>query len=305
MTTSSQPDPAWRFVPSFDGTDIAWRADGPPEPPAGRPAVVLCNGIGCDDAYWRDVWPALAQTSRVVRWHYRGHGLSGAPANPEEVIVASMVRDLVCVLDDAGVAAAVLVGHSFGVQVACEAMRTARERIAGLVAVAGAPGHPLGTLVGRNAGALLFPVLEMAMWPAPSVATAAVRAGLRSPLAYWVGRVVGGVGSAAPRDVMDDYFAHLANLDIPTMLRMFRAMQEHTAEDLLPSVSVPTVVLAGTADGMTPPRHARRIADAVPGARLREIDGATHVLPIEHPDAVVEETERVLALAAGDVGASA
>jgi pimeloyl-ACP methyl ester carboxylesterase len=295
MTT----DDGWQLVRSHDGTGIAWRLDGPAQAgtasvldPEDRalPPVVLSNGIACDDGYWRDVWPALAAHTPVLRWHYRGHGRSEDPHNPEEVILSSVVRDLLEVVEAAGIGRAVLVGHSYGVQVVCETFRSAPELVAGIVAVAGAAGHPLGTLRGRDPGTLLFPLLELAMWPAPRLVEEVLSAGFRSPLAYWVGRAIGGIGPEAPRDVMRRYFAHVADRDVPTMLRMFRAMQEHTAEDLLATIDVPTTVIAGTADGMTPLRHPRRMAETVPGAELVEVEGATHVLPVEFPDVVVEQT---------------
>jgi pimeloyl-ACP methyl ester carboxylesterase len=240
------------------------------------------------------VWPVLAEEHRVVRWHYRGHGRSDPPANPEEVIIASVVRDLEAVVDAAGIERAVLVGHSYGVQVVCEAYRARPELAAGLVAVAGAFGHPMGTVLGRDPGVLLFPLLELATWPAPRVLTEVLRAGLRSPFAYWIGRAIGGIGADAPRETMDRYFEHVAGLDLDLLLRMFRAMQAHSSEDILPKITVPTVVLSGTRDGMTPPRRARRMAEAIPGAQLRELPTATHVLPIEEPAAVVDAVRRVV-----------
>lgn len=287
---SSDPD-GWQHVASHDGTAIAWRVDGSPD----APTVVLCNGIACDDGYWTDVWPRLADEVRVVRWHYRGHGRSAPPANPEEVIVSSVVRDLRCVLEASATDQAVLVGHSYGVQVVCETYRAAPESVAGLVAVAGAYGHPLGTVLGRNTGALVFPLLEVARWPAPRLTAELLRVGLRSPLAYWVGRAIRGIGPDAPREVMNDYFEHVADLDVDVMLRMFRAMQEHTSADVLPDIDVPTTVIAGGRDGMTPPRLSRRMAELVPGARLVELPGATHVLPVEEPDTVVAEVLAVVA----------
>lgn len=283
------PIPGWRVTSSHDGTRLAWRVDGP----AGAPAIVLCNGIACDDGHWSLVWRTLARRYRVVRWHYRGHGRSAAPANPEEVYVSSTVRDLLAVAEAAGVARALLVGHSFGVQVACETWRFAPRLVAGLVAVAGAAGTPLGTVLGRNVAALLFPALAAGRWPARRLADGVTARMVRSPAAYWTGRLIGGIGPAAPRGQLDRYFRHLAAMDPELLLRMGRAMQEHSSADLLPSIDVPAVVLAGGADRMTRPRHGRTLAASLPDARYVEVDGATHVLPIERPDAVVAAVDDV------------
>ena len=54
----------------------------------------------------------------------------------------------------------------------------------------------------------------------------------------------------------------------------------------LSGVRVPTLVLVGTADALTPPRDAQRIADMIPGARLVEYPGAGHMLMYERTDEV-------------------
>ena len=54
----------------------------------------------------------------------------------------------------------------------------------------------------------------------------------------------------------------------------------------LAAIQVPTLVLCGDADALTPPALAAEIADGIPGARLTLIEGAGHLTPLEHPEAV-------------------
>ena len=52
-------------------------------------------------------------------------------------------------------------------------------------------------------------------------------------------------------------------------------------DDYLPTVTVPTLVVVGTADALTPPRDSRRIAALVPNAKLVEYEGGGHMLMYE------------------------
>ena len=52
----------------------------------------------------------------------------------------------------------------------------------------------------------------------------------------------------------------------------------------LPSITAPTLVIAGEQDPATPPEHGRRIADLIPGARFEVISPAAHLATIERPD---------------------
>src|SRR5689334_3223329 len=97
-----------RFVRSFDGTELYVSEAG-----EGLP-LVLCDGLGCDGFIWKYFRPAFEGRYRVVRWHYRGHGLSKLPQDPKALDVESLRKDLLAVLDALALEKAVFVGHSMG-----------------------------------------------------------------------------------------------------------------------------------------------------------------------------------------------
>lgn len=267
-------------VESFDGTELAWTSSG-----EGDVAVVFANGILCTDTYWSYLYPHLVERGRrVVFWDYRGHGRSGPPRNPNEVTVGAHAQDLLAVADAAGVERAVLVGHSMGVQTILEAYRAAPERVAGLVAVAGPYEHPGMTFYGVPFLQYAVPMMEVGVTPVPAVTRAAWRAlTARADLMYWSGRATRLIGGRAPRALMDEYFAHLATLDPVLAYRMVKAMDEHSAKDLLPSIEVPTLVMAGARDVMSPPRLARAMVEAIPDAELAILAAGAHTLPVDDP----------------------
>ena len=55
--------------------------------------------------------------------------------------------------------------------------------------------------------------------------------------------------------------------------------------DLLPSINVPTLVIVGDADALTPPADAQLMAEKIPGAKLVSIASAAHLSPMEQPAA--------------------
>jgi pimeloyl-ACP methyl ester carboxylesterase len=71
----------------------------------------------------------------------------------------------------------------------------------------------------------------------------------------------------------------------------------------LHEVDVPTSVVVGTRDGWCPAEVAEAMADALPDANLQVVEGASHTLPLEHPDLVlrhIREVERRADHHAGD-----
>ena len=66
------------------------------------------------------------------------------------------------------------------------------------------------------------------------------------------------------------------------------AMQAMDLRDGIASIGIPTTVMVGTRDTLTPPPRASELADTIPGAKLVTLDGYGHMLPLEAPDAVAD-----------------
>jgi pimeloyl-ACP methyl ester carboxylesterase len=81
-----------------------------------------------------------------------------------------------------------------------------------------------------------------------------------------------------------------AYLSLPTDVRrnFLIALQSMDFRAGLASVAVPTTVVIGSRDLLTPPRLGRVLSAAIPGARLVELPGAGHMLPYEEPDRLAE-----------------
>ena len=88
------------------------------------------------------------------------------------------------------------------------------------------------------------------------------------------------------------YFEHLSGMEPALYLRMLEAAGKHTAEDLLPRVHVPTLVIAGERDTFTPPRLAEQMARQIEHATLEIVAEGSHSCAIEQPELV---NERVVA----------
>ncbi len=274
---------AWGYaVAPSDGSPLfyeSWGERGHATP------VLLCDGIGCDGYVWRHLRHDLGDRYGVHP-HYRGHGRTAPPRDPARVTIEDLADDLACVLDDALIDRAVLIGHSMGVQVALETYRRHVERVAGLVLVCGAASHPLRTFRGSAALEEWLPTIQKWIHRVPGVINRVTRAVLPTRLAYEIAsRLEIRRELIEPSDFMP-YLEGMARVDARLFVAMLSSAGSHSAEDLLPRVMVPTLVVAAGRDGFTPPERSRAIAAAVPQAELLEIPNASHTAPIEHPDLV-------------------
>lgn len=270
------------FHTTEDGTDIWFRAVGEGDP------VVLCDGLACDGFIWRYLIDALTDDYLVVRWHYRGHGHSSVPDTDEDrgLDLATFSRDLRGLLDQLDIDDAALVGHSMGVQFVLEYFRRHIEAVRGLALVCGNYKRPLETFHGTDLAHDLLPHLQSLVDASPETAQQIWQFLIDSPLA----RAVTTLSEVNPRLVdledVDPYLEHAARMDLGVFGELLANVAEHSAEDLLPDVDVPTLVIAGEHDTFTPLHRSREMADRIPEGRLVVIPGGTHVCPLEAPGRV-------------------
>ncbi|MET8678818.1 alpha/beta fold hydrolase [Streptomyces sp. NPDC004647] len=272
-----EPEGEEVFIPRPDGTVLRALVAGE------GPTIVLAHGYGASLLEWNLLWQGLrAAGHRVIAFDQRGHeqstlGRDGAGSGP-------MAEDYAAVAEHFDVRDGVLVGHSMGGFIAIRAVLDHPElvrRLRGLVLVATWAGK---IYQGAPQNRLQIPLLKAGV------------------LQRWARTRTGGVlfgaaqcgkrPSPAMISVFRDVFLRQDHTPLPPVLRAFAAEDRYPR---LAEITVPTVVVVGSADRSTPPAHARRLAAGIPGARLVAVPDAGHMLNWEAVDAL---TEAVVSLTA-------
>ncbi len=264
-----------------DGTDLHVVVEGPDDAPV---TVVLAHGWTLDARTWGPVSAALAGPgARVVRYDHRGHGRSAA-VDPATMTLDQLADDLAELLaHHAPSGPLVLAGHSMGgmtLMALAERHPDVVARTAGIGLVATAAGGLANTSFGLPAATA--PVLRAVedrvtgtkRWAQGS------RLGnpqVLAPAARWLL-----LGPGADADAVRITTRSLAACR-PLTLSGFRpTLAAHERDAALAAFAdVPTIVLAGSRDRLTPVPASRRIANALPSAQLTVFPGAGHMVPLE------------------------
>jgi len=235
--------------------------------PADAPVLVLGPSLGTTTELWSPQMSALAEGFRVVRYDHRGHGRSPVPPGP--YAIADLGRDVLALLDHLEVPRAYLGGVSLGGMVAMWVAAHAPERVDRLALMCTA--------------ARLGPA-EMWTQRAASVRAEGIAAIADAVLARWVPPEF---GQRNP-EIMADLRDMLTGTPAEGYAACCTAIETMDLEPDLRRITASTLVIAGLSDEATPPSHAQRIAELIPGARLVLVAGAAHLANVSRPDLIAE-----------------
>ena len=248
------------YVHTSDGLrihyDVCGRRDGQP--------LLMVQGLGTDSRGWIAQQLHFARRYKVISFDNRGVGRSDKPMGAYDL--ARMALDAVEVLDDAGVESAHVMGASMGGIIAQILGVEHPERVRSLVLACTACRHQdwrrellvEWAELARDRGMRAFAAANLRWLVGP-----------RSLRRFWPAfTALGSVFISAPQ--------HAFIAQVRAILAM-----DDTMRGLLPTIAVPTLVIVGSQDILTPLGDSEELAELIPGSELAIVRGGAHGFMVE------------------------
>ncbi len=234
------------------------RAEGP----ASAPPLLLGPSLGTSYALWDKVAPELSISHRVVRWDLPGHGGSAAGLIAAGATVGDLADLVLALADSLGIDRFAYAGVSLGGAVGLHLAVHHPERVSSLAVICSS-AHFNGSKAWQER--------------AERVRREGMEWLVQSANARWF------AGDFTVPELIRDH----READPEAYAACCDALAAFDLRDRLGEIAARTLLVAGRQDPATPPPHLREIADAVPGATLVELPGASHLAPAQCPQAVL------------------
>ena len=281
-------------VESFDGTKLFVGEAG------SGPTVLFIHGFCLNASCWHHQLRRLSDEFRVVVYDMRGHGQSERPAS-EDWSMEAHARDLHAVLKAIGDGPVMAVGHSMGGMVLIKycGMYPGElgDRLTALVLADTTAVDVMGGMV-PSAARLLTPALRLLEQAATLAATRnpqafdRVRKDQKNMVALLIKLM--GFGKKAPRHELAFMYQMLESVPAEVLVPVVKTLRTMNLAAALDHIEVPTLVLVGSRDRLTPRAAARYLATAIHGAQLAVIPNSGHMPMLEHPDEFNEALRKFL-----------
>jgi pimeloyl-ACP methyl ester carboxylesterase len=264
---------------TVNGIEIAYHDEG-----AGQP-LLLVHAFPLSSAMWVRQIAGLAPRCRVIAPDLRGFGET-APGSGAASL-DQLADDLAGLLDQLKVERATVAGLSMGGYISFALWRRHRARIAGLIlADTRAGADSAEARHGREQNARL-----------------AETQGAAAIADQMLPKLLAASATTPVRDEVREIIEANHPAGIAAALRAMAARPDATS--LLAEIDVPTLVVVGGEDALTPPSEARILHEGIAGSRLVEIPGAGHLANLENPEAFNAALEEFMAPAANTLRAAA
>ena len=235
---------------------VHYRDEGPAE----GPAVVFSNSLGTDFRLWNKIIPLMPKGLRLIRYDKRGHGLSSCPPGP--YAMGALVGDAERLLDHLKVRDCVFVGLSIGGMIA---QGLAVKRL-----------DQVRAMVISNTGAKIG---TREIWQAriDGVRQGGIESLADAVMERWFSK------SFRARPEMQLWRNMLTCQPAEGYMGCSAAVSGADFYTTTASLTLPTLAIAGSEDGATPPDLVRETAELIKGSRYHLIRGAGHLPCVENP----------------------
>ena len=232
---------------------------------SGAPLVLL-HGFPFNRSMWRGQASALGGEFRVVAPDMRGMGET--PLGNGDVTMETLADDLAALLDELNLGCVILGGLSMGGYVAFEFFRKFPERVRALVLADTRP--QADTEEGRRAR--------------EENAQRALKEGMTPIVESMLPKLLSAGTREHDGEVVKEVRAMMLGTSPEGAAAALRAMAVRRDQtDLLPSIKVPTLIVVGAVDTITPPSDAEAMSAKIAGSRLVVVEGAAHLSNVERP----------------------
>lgn len=243
----------------INGANLSWRESGRGD------AILLLHAFPLHMGMWDPQFAGLETEFRVIAFDARGFGASSeAPAVLGMDVIAD---DAAALLHSLGIERAVVCGLSMGGYAALEMYRRHPQLFRGIVLADTKAGADNDEGKVKREAFAKGAVEHGEAWVANEMLPKLLRKDPDPAIAVAVRQLI---RQAAPTSVASGSRGLARRSD---------------SFDLLPTITCPALVIVGSDDVVTPPKEAKAMAAAIPGARLVEIPGAAHLSNLEAPAA--------------------
>lgn len=278
------------YFRAVDGVKLYYSWEGPKD----APTLLFCYGLVCSTLQWKYQLSYFRKHYRVLYMDYRGHNNSEVPIDFTSVNLKNLGRDLASLLDELGLGPVPAIGHSLGVNAILEMYRQYPQKISKMVLISGTPKDPFETMFQHNFLQPTFNLIRRLYFSAPELVKQLWKLQSINPINQEFIARAGFNKEYAKQEDINEYLRVTGTINVGVFMQLLSDFTRYNACYWLEDIKVPTLVIGGALDKITPIQQQEILAKLIPNAELEILPEGSHNAQLEFPDQVNEMLEKFL-----------
>ena len=278
------------YFKSFDNTKIYYELLGE----KGSPLIFL-PGVACPINHWHHQIEHFSKNHKVISFYYRGHALSETPKDKSALNIESLTKDLNCLLEALQIEKACFLSHSFGGQIIIEAYRQFPEKFSGIVFLNSFVKNPIQDMFNGLAHKIFFGAESLYQFLPHTSSYIWRKLTDENPLLCVIFGLIGGFNLNLThfKDI-EIYTKTLSTIELEVLLSLLKSLMNYDGSHWLGEIQVPTLIIGGQKDLVTPTHHQTDMKRFIPNSELTLVPYGSHCCQLDFPDFVNIRIEKFL-----------
>lgn len=276
------------YFHSFDGTKIYYEVDG------SGPPLLFLYGLVCSKNHFKYQLEHFKKKYTVIFSDYRGHHNSDIPNELDSLTITSMAHDSAMLLKELKIEKVDVIGHSIGFTVALEFYRKFPEMTKSLTIMNGCARSPLESLLKSNITQYVYPILVQLHSAFPELMEQLWKKQADSKLTYFMISRFGFNPGLAKSDDIKTYIYGFSQMRMAVFLKLLENYEKYDATTWLHEIKVPTLIISGDKDYITPQENQELVHQLVQQSELICVEEGSHCPQLDDPDLINEIIEEFL-----------
>lgn len=267
------------YFNSFDNTPIYFEKRGEGEP------LIFVYGIACLMNHWHHQVEYFSKTRQVITFDLRGHHKSADLKNSTTLNLNSMALDIVGLCEHLKIKKADFAGHSFGGPIILELYKIKPELFNSICLVNAFAKNPIKNMFGLDVVEPFYKYLRSQYEKSPELWSTVWRHAVDNPVSMQLAALAGGFNISLThfKDI-EVYARGVARMELSVFFQLFEELMNFDGEDILKEISVPTLIVSGEKDGVTPRSFQVHLHETIGGSELFSIPYGSHCCQLDFPD---------------------
>jgi pimeloyl-ACP methyl ester carboxylesterase len=245
--------------------------------------------------HWHHQIKYFSKNYRVITFDIRGHHQSNPVVNPENLTIESAARDMECLLSALNIDQAHFVGHSFGAPVIFSGYQQFPKKFKSITLINGFAKNPIKGMFGLDIVEPFFFYVKSKFLESPALFTQLWKMAVYNPVSMRAVALVGGFNLRLThfKDI-EVYAKGVAELDLKVFMAFFEDMMKFDGRAILPTISVPTLIISGENDNVTPKDFQEELSIKIKNSIFVQVPYGSHCTQLDFPDYVNLRIEKFI-----------